>query len=83
MSEFIKWFETFLKEKNLPYESWELMSENGTLNLIDSDVVIENIKIAPDHEQKQIKDIIIKIDFMNGNINHLFKHLAGALAQNM
>ena len=33
MSEFIKWFETFLEEKNLPYESWELMSENGTLNL--------------------------------------------------
>ncbi len=83
MNEFNKWFETFLGEKNLPYESWDLISENGTLNIIDSDVVIEHIKIAPDHEQKAIKEMIIKIDFANGNINHFFKHLAGALVQDL
>ena len=83
MNGFIEWFETFLDEKKLPYESWEIMSENGTLNIIDSDVVIEHIKIAPDQEQKQIKAMIVKIDSANGNINHFFKHLAGALAQNM
>ena len=83
MNGFIEWFEAFLDEKKLPYESWEIMSENGTLNIIDSDAVIEHIKIAPDQERKQIKEIIVKIDFANGNINHFFKHLAGALAQNM
>ena len=83
MNDFLNWFETFLQEKNLPYESWEIMSENGTPNIIDSDVVIEHIKIAPVHEQKHIKDMIVKIDFLNGNVNPFFKHMAGALAQNM
>jgi len=83
MNGFNKWFETFLEEKKLPYESWDLISENGTLNIIDTDVVIDRIKIAPVHEQKQIKDMIIKIDFSNGDIKDFFKHLAGALVQDL
>jgi hypothetical protein len=83
MNGFNKWFETFLTEKNLPYESWEMESQNGTFNIIDSDVVIEHIKIAPDHEQKAIKEMIVKIDFKNGNVNDFFKHLAGALVQDI
>lgn len=53
MNGFKKWFETFLTEKNLPYESWELISKNGKLNIIDTDVVIEHVKIAPNHESKK------------------------------
>lgn len=83
MNGFNQWFETFLEEKNLPYESWDLMSENGTLNIIDTDVVIDHIKIAPDLEQKQIKEMLIKIDFANGDINHFFNHLAGALVKDL
>lgn len=83
MNGFKKWFETFLTEKNLPYESWELISKNGKLNIIDTDVVIEHVKIAPNHEQKQIKEMMVKIDFRNGNINHFFKRLAEAMVQDM
>lgn len=79
---FTKWFETFLDEKNLPFASWEIEAADGMTHMIDSDVVIEAIKTAPVSEQAQIKNTIVKIDFRNGNINHFFKHLAGALVAN-
>ncbi len=76
---FDKWFETFLEEKNLPFKSWEIEDKNGTTNFIDSDVVIEAIGTASDGEKKAIKDTIVKIDFMNGDVNHFFEHLATGL----
>lgn len=78
---FTKWFETFLSEKNLPFASWEIEGEDGT-HFIDSDVVVESIKSAPINEQVGIKNVIVKIDFANGDVNHFFKHLAGALVAN-
>jgi len=75
---FTEWLETFLEEKNLPYEMWEI-EVDGCLHYIDSDVVIEAIKNAPKNEQEQIKKTIIQIDFNNGNVNHFFKYLAKAL----
>ena len=79
MSAFDKWFETFLEEKNLPYESWEIIDKNDTTHFIDSDVVIEAMKSASPDEKVSIKKIIIKIDFMNGDVNHFFKHLAAGI----
>jgi len=32
-------------------------------------------------EQKAIKNILVKIDFQNGNIMDFFKHLAQAIAR--
>lgn len=80
-TEFITWLDTFLEEKQLPYESWEIEADSG-LHLIDTEVVVESIKNAPIQEQEKIKNVIVKIDFANGNVNHFFKHLAGALANN-
>lgn len=79
MTNFVKWFERFLEEKNLPYASWELENREGVTNFIDNDVVIEAIKGAPAREQAGIKNMIVKIDFYNGDVNDYFKHLAGAL----
>lgn len=79
MTAFLKWFERFLEEKNLPYASWELEDSNGVTNFIDNDVVIEAIKGAPAREQAGIKNMIVKIDFCDGDVNDYFKHLAGAL----
>lgn len=76
---FEKWYNAFLEEKNLPCVSWELTDNNGTFHMIDSDVVIGHIRIAHPSEQAQIKDVIVKIDFANGDVNHFFKHLAGAI----
>lgn len=81
MTNFNKWFETFLNEKDLPYQSWEI-EHDGQTHYIDSDVVVEAVKGAPAHEQASIKNTIVKIDFMNGDVNHFFRHLAGALVAN-
>lgn len=82
MAAFTKWFETFLDEKNLPVANWEIEADNGVVHMIDSEVVIEAIKGAPANEQAAIKTTIVKIDFVNGDVNHFFKHLATALVAN-
>jgi len=76
---FNKWFDTFLDEKNLQHKSWTIKDKNGTDNFINSEVVIESIKNSPSNEQKSIKDMLIKIDFKNGNVMDYFKHLATGL----
>ena len=81
-SKFEKWFETFLEEKNLPYKSWEIMGPTGVTHMIDSDVVIESIKNCHPNDQAKIKSTIIQIDFVNGDVNHFFKHLAKGLVAN-
>ncbi len=78
---FIKWFERFLEEKELSYQTWEIKDSQGVTHILDSDVLIEQVKFAPIHEQAQIKQTIVKIDFLNGDVNHFFKHLVGALVE--
>ena len=82
MSNFNNWFNTFIDEKDVPYSIWEIEATDDTIHVIDSDAVIEAIKGAPAHEQNGIKAIIVKIDFMNGNVNDYFRHLAQALVNN-
>lgn len=76
---FEKWFRTFLAEKELSVIDWEIVNDNGTKHFISSSVVVEHILVASPDEQAKIKDIIVQIDFRNGDVNHFFKHLAGAL----
>lgn len=71
---------TFFEEKNLPLVNWEIEGRDGT-NFISNEVVIEHIHAAPLHEQKAIADVIRKIDFHNGDVNHFLRHLAGALVK--
>jgi hypothetical protein len=78
---FTKWFDTFLEEKDLPFESFEVEA-NGMTHIMDTDVIIETIKNCNAKEQKGIKDMIVRIDFANGNVNHYFKHLGQGLANN-
>ena len=78
---FNSWFDTFLEEKNLPYSSWDFIDRAGTTHFIDSDVVIETIKNASSEDQKKIKNIIVQIDFRNGDVNHFFQHLAQGIVE--
>lgn len=70
------WFDTFFREKRPPYCCWELKDSAGRINIIDTEVVIEAINNSQEEEQARIKDILIKIDFSNGDINKFFRHLA-------
>lgn len=77
-----EYLKTFFEEKQLPHQSWEIQDQNGTSHYIDSDVVIEALMNAPAQEQEQAANIIRKIDFMNGDVNHFLKHLATGLVMN-
>jgi hypothetical protein len=69
-----------IEEKGLDLEEIiEVQGESGT-NFIPLGVVVEHILIAPDHEKKQIRNVLVKIDFKNGDVMHFFKYLAEAIA---
>ena len=78
---FTKWIDTLIEEKNLDTEFtvFEVEGESG-MNFIPMGCVIEAIKSAPKHEQVSIKNMLVRIDFKNGNIVDYFKHLAQAIA---
>ncbi|MBU1566853.1 MAG: hypothetical protein KJ630_14675 [Proteobacteria bacterium] len=80
-NKFNTWFSTFLDEKNLPYVAWEIVDRAGNTHFIDCEAVIETIKNAPTEELKKIKNIIVQIDFRNGDVNHFFRHLAHGIVE--
>jgi hypothetical protein len=82
MTAFNKWFTTFLAEKDLPSEVFTVTADNGVEHIMSTDVIIETIMNCNAKEQKGIKDMIVRIDFANGNVNHYFKHLGKGLANN-
>ena len=58
----------------------EVEGASGT-NFMNVGVIVEHILIAPKTEQQAIKNVLVKIDFNNGDILDFFKHLAQALAK--
>ena len=77
---FNTWLDVFLEEKGIDLEqTFELTSKQGLYNLIPYGVVVEHIKIANSSEQSAIKDMIVKIDFKNGDVKHFLRHLGQAL----
>ena len=81
MRKFDKWIDTFNEEKGINLERIIEIEGQSGLNMIPVSVVIEHMKIAPQHEQEKIKDVIVKIDFANGNVNDFYDHLAKAIAK--
>ena len=82
MTAFNKWFTTFLEEKDRPFEMFTVTADDGVDHIMSTDVIIETIMNCNAKEQKGIKDMIVRIDFANGNVNHYFKHLGQGLANN-
>lgn len=77
---FTKWLDTFVDEKELNTDFVIEVQGDGDTNFIPLECLLDAIKSAPTHEQKAIKTTLIKIDFMNGDPMHFFKHLAQAIA---
>ena len=79
---FNKWLDTFIEEKGIDLgQILEIKTENNT-HYFEVGNIIENIKATTPEEQEEIKNMIVKIDFYNGDVVDYFKHLAQALAQN-
>lgn len=70
---------TFFEEKDLPEATWEITSKDGTWNYINNGVVIDHILTTHGQERCEIEEVIRKIDFQNGDVNHFLRFLAGVL----
>jgi hypothetical protein len=81
MTTFANWFKTFNEEKGIdPETNIEVEGPSGT-NFMTLENVFEAILATSPSEQAQIKAMIVKIDFANGNVVNYYKHLAKAIAQ--
>ena len=69
----------FFEEKEIPNVQYEIEDKNGFVHLFDNEVVIDRILNTSTQEQNQIANVIRKIDFQNGDINHFLKYMANAL----
>lgn len=76
---FKNWIETFAAEKNILDTELAVEGPSGT-NYIPVACLIEAMVSAPSHEQRGIRDMIVRIDFANGDVLDYFRHLARAIA---
>lgn len=78
---FMKWLKTFLDEKGVKMdEVLEAQGESGT-NWIPVQCLVDMMAQAPAHEQAGIKTMIVKIDFVNGDVRRYLRHMCGAIAR--
>lgn len=78
---FNAWLDTFIDEKKIDLEKvFQVEGPEWGTNFIPAQVVIEHMKITSPAEQCQIKNIIVKIDFANGDVVAYLRHLAQAIA---
>jgi hypothetical protein len=74
------WLGKFIDEKEFDTDMpFEVEGPSG-MNQMDYNVVMQAILDTNLTEQEGIKATLVKIDFMNGDIGHYFRHLAQALA---
>ena len=73
-------FNRYFNEKQLDNQVYEITTPNGTMNLIETDMVIAKIKTTQGEEAKKIEAIIRQIDCLNGDIHNFLRHLAQAMA---
>ena len=75
-----QYIETFLNEKAIPFQIFEIES-NGTINFVSTDVVKECIRNTGASEQIAIANAFRKIDYANADILNYFKFLARVLVK--
>ena len=72
---FTKWITTFLSEKELELD-YVVACKDGKITQIGN--IVQTMCVSPSDEQAAIKKVLIKIDFMNGDVMHFFNHMAKA-----
>ena len=69
----------FFAEKDIPEVIFKVPGSFG-INYIPNECVVEAMRRASKPEIEKIEDILRRIDFANGSVNHFLEHLAGAMA---
>jgi hypothetical protein len=71
------YFKRFNREKGIDPETvLKVEDEDTGTNLVPIGVLFEFIDTMPADIQKNIRDMIVKIDFQNGDILNYYRHLA-------
>lgn len=77
---FGKWLDTLINEKGISTETvLEVPGASGT-NFIPLECLISRMKQAPKKERDGMKDMLVKIDFVNASVLDYLRHLARAIA---
>ena len=77
---FNKWLDTFLTEKDVNLDgTFEFNNENG-FNLMTYAVVVEYVKNTTKENQVKVKNTLVKIDFLNGDVLDFLKFLGKGIA---
>lgn len=80
MATFDKWLDTLIEEKGFDTDHiFEVDGPSGE-NWIPLELLLEAIKATPANEQYGIKDVIVKLDFLNQPIMGYFEQLCKAIA---
>lgn len=70
------YLETFFEEKNLPFKEF-IVTHNEETHFIPNDAVIDYVINSLDSvNQGKVKDVLVKLDFANADINHFLEHCA-------
>lgn len=75
-SAFGKWLEVFVEEKGLDLNSEFTVEHREELHFVSLGFLLEVIEQASKEEQAKIKNILVQIDFRNGDVMHFFNHLS-------
>jgi hypothetical protein len=75
-----KYLRDFFAEKDIPEKNFTVQGPSGE-NHIPNTVVVEHISQCSAAEATQIGNVLRRIDFANGDVNHFLEHLAGAIAR--
>ena len=78
--DFATWLDTFVDEKGIDPERRLIVEGSSGNNSIPVGCLVDAMKQAPRHEQEQIRNKIIQIDFHNGDVMDFFRHISSAIA---
>ena len=83
MTSFASWLGTFLNEKGTDLGTvFEIKTTDGwDTHIITAATVVDAAKSASPAEQETIKDTLVRIDFLNGDVLHYLRHLAECLVR--
>lgn len=74
------WLRTFIEEKEIDLDQHFEIQGQRCGNIFTYGYIVETIEVAPAHEQKKIRDVLVQIDFANGDVRDFLRHLGKALA---
>ena len=73
------YLQTFFEEKNLPFKEF-IVTHNNKTHFIPNDAVIDYLINSLDLvTQEKVKGVLIKLDFVNADINHFLEHCANGM----